>query len=113
MERPANRLRGEVPLTLGTRDFVLRPSFAAIVAIEERLGGVISLAVKASKGEVGLREVTAILWEVLDGREASGLSEEALGALILEEGLAAVSPVVSELLASILMGSRHTDRERD
>ena len=106
MERRANRLRGEVPLSLGARDFVLRPSFTAIIAIEERLGGVISLAVKASKGAFGLREVTVIIWETLDGREDSRLTEESLGGLILEEGLAAVSSVVSELLASILKGSR-------
>ena len=109
MEGRANRLRGEVPLTLGERDFVLRPSFAAIVAIEERLGGIISLAVRASKGEFGLREITAIIWEALDRREASNLTEESLGVLILEEGLAAISPVVSEVLASILKGSRQAD----
>ena len=113
MERKANSLRGEVSLTLGPREFTLRPSFAAIVAIEERLGGVISLALRASKGEIGLRDIAALFWEALCDRENSGLTEEALGGLILEEGLANVSPVVSTLLATILKGSRHADRERE
>lgn len=106
MERTANPLRGEVALTLNGRAFTLRPSFAAIVAVEERLGSVIALALKASKGELGLRETTALLWETLDQRS---LSEDELGHLILEEGLAAVAPTVSALLAAILKGSRQPE----
>jgi hypothetical protein len=107
MERAANPLRGEVSMTLGGRAFTLRPSFAAIVTVEERLGSVISLALKASKGELGLREATALLWETLDQRTA--MSEEELGGLILQEGVAAVAPAVSALLAAILRGSRHAE----
>ncbi len=46
-------------------------------------------------------------------REASGLTEDMLGALVMEEGLASVLPVVSTLLATILKGSRHADGERN
>lgn len=107
MARVANTHRGEVSLTLGPRRFVLRPSFSAIIAIEERLGGVIGLAVKASKGEIGLGETAVILWETVDKEDSADLAEEDLGAMILEEGLASVSPVVGDLLATILKGSRH------
>ena len=109
MERRANPLRGEVPLTLGGRVYVLRPSFAAIVAVEQRLGGVIALAVKGSKGELGLREMAALIFETMEKDGSGAPSEEEVGALILEEGLAAISPVVSALLAAILKGGRQTD----
>jgi hypothetical protein len=69
---------------------------------------VVSLAIKASKGEIGLRETTALLWETLDKTGEPAMTEEALGAMILDEGLAAVAPVVSGLLASVLKGSRQS-----
>jgi Phage tail tube protein, GTA-gp10 len=108
MERRANASRGEVVLKLGGRDFVLRPNFTAIVAVEARLGGVVSLAIKASKGEIGLGETTTLLWETLDKTGEPAMTEQTLGAMILEEGLAEVAPVVSALLASVLKGSRQS-----
>lgn len=108
MEREANPLRGEVSLTLDGRAYVLRPTFAAIVAVEERLGGVIGLVLRASKGELGLREMAALVSETMEKGGSDRPSEEEIRTLILEEGLAAVSPAVSALLAVILKGGRHT-----
>jgi Phage tail tube protein, GTA-gp10 len=109
MERRANSLRGEVALTLGGCPYVLRPSFAAIVAIEERLGGVIGLALKASKGELSLREMAVLIFETLEKHESDAPSEDEIGERILDDGLASVAPVVSALLAAILKGNRRDE----
>ena len=109
MERRANRLRGEVALTLGGCPHVLRPSFAAIVAIEERLGGMIGLAFKASKGELGVREMAVLIFETWEKGRIGAPSEGEIGEMILDEGLASVAPAVSALLAAVLTGGRRDD----
>ncbi|WP_417319824.1 gene transfer agent family protein [Emcibacter sp.] len=91
---------GEVRLILGGTERVLIPDFQAILEIEERLGGLIALAGRAADGDIGIREVTVILWAVMRDRPPF----EEVGRLILEQGLVSVMGAVRDILAICLTG---------
>lgn len=103
--RTANPLRGEVPLPAGGRDFVLRPSFAALVAAESEVGPLFPLIERAGEGRLAFGELTAVLWHCLS-ESPDGLTREAFGELLLAEGLAAVMPAFRQLAVAILGGHR-------
>lgn len=101
---PANRLRGEVAIRLGGRDYVLRPTFQALCEIETRTGrGIVALARRTAAGDVGVAETAAI---VTAGLRAAGepATFDTVGRLILEAGLAACVPAVTAFLTAALGG---------
>ena len=102
-ERSANPLRGEVALRVGGRDFVLRPSFAALVAAEAEVGPLFGLIERAGEGRLALGELAAVLWHCL--REPpERMTREAFGEALLATGMAAVLPAFRQLAVSILGG---------
>jgi hypothetical protein len=98
----ANPCRGEATLTIAGSPRLLRPSFTALVAAEEELGPLFALVERAGAGQLRLAEMTALFWHCLSDRD--GLSREAVGAAILEQGLAAGARPLRVLLAQILQG---------
>lgn len=59
----ANEVRGEISLELGGREFILRPSYQAISAIEAKTGrGLLALAREAGEGNLSLADtaITAV-----------------------------------------------------
>jgi hypothetical protein len=90
----------EVGCELGGRERVLVPDFRAVMEIEDRLGGLVALAKRTSDGDIGLREVTVILWAVMRDRPAF----EEVGCMVLEAGLATVMPAVRDILEICLTG---------
>ena len=101
----ANPLRGEVLLRAGGRDFVLRPTFTALVAAESEAGSLFGLIERAGEGKLQLSELALVLWHCL--RDVpEGMSREAFGEALVEEGLAAVMPAFRQLAVSILGGRR-------
>jgi len=103
MSDRANSLKGEVEIRLGGERFVMRPSFAAIMAIEAELGGVVPLARRAAKGDFGLKDLTVIVQEGLVAR-GTRLDRNEVGAMILTEGLANVAGPVRDFLTAVLSG---------
>lgn len=101
----ANRLRGESEITLGGITYRLRPTFAAIMEIEDRLGGVVPLAVRAARGEFGLKDLTVIVWATLNAVEGQKLELAVVGDLILARGIAESTPIVRDVLTQVLGGS--------
>jgi len=104
---PANPHRGEATLLIAGSPRVLRPSFTALVAAEEELGPLFALVERAGAGQLRLAEMAALFWHCLANRENLGredLSREAVGAAILEQGLAAAARPLRVLLAQILQG---------
>lgn len=101
--RAANPLRGEVALRACGREFVLRPSFAALVAAEAEVGPLFGLIERAGEGKLALGELAAVLWHCL-ANPAEGMSREAFGEALLAEGMAAVLPAFRQLAVSILGG---------
>ena len=98
----ANPYRGEASLTIAGRSWLLRPSFAALVAAEEELGPLFALVDRAAEGQLKLAEMTALFWHCLASRD--GISREDMGAAITAAGLAASAKPLRTLLAQILQG---------
>ncbi len=96
-------------IELSGTEYRLKPTFQAIMDIEERLGGIIGLAVKAADGDFGLKEMTVIIWATMEDR----INFEQVGKLILSEGIAKASPVVRELLTLCLVGLNESENTTD
>lgn len=103
MSAAANTLRGEAELRVGERTYVLRPSFAALVAAEGELGPLFALVERAADGRLGLGELASLFWHCVKKRP-EGLTREAVGEAVITEGLAAVTPALRVLLGQILSG---------
>jgi len=99
----ANILRGETELRVGGSVFVLRPSFAALVAAEAELGPLFALVERAADGRLGLGELASLFWHCVNERPEA-LTREAVGDAVVEQGLAAVTPMLRVLLGQILQG---------
>jgi hypothetical protein len=99
----ANGLRGEAELRVGVEVFVLRPSFAALVAAEGELGPLFALVERAADGRLGLGELASLFWHCVRDRP-EGLTREAVGEAVVMQGLAAVTPALRVLLGQILAG---------
>ncbi|WP_309751971.1 gene transfer agent family protein [Novosphingobium sp.] len=102
MTRPANPFRGEATLVVAGSPRLLRPSFAALVAVEEELGPLFALVERAGAGQLRLGEMTALFWHCLESRD--GLSRDAVGEAVMSAGLAASSQPLRMLLGQILQG---------
>ncbi|WP_114393235.1 gene transfer agent family protein [Oleisolibacter albus] len=105
----ANPHAGEVSLTLAGRPYTMRPSFGAMVELEEALGcGVTDLASAIlAKGAATLRtsQMAAIIWAGLKGA-GTELSRDEVGTLVVQTGLAACIHPASQLLANMLTGGQ-------
>ena len=99
----ANALRGEAELRVGERAFVLRPSFAALVAAEAELGPLFALVERAADARLGLGELASLFWHCVQDRPEA-LTREAVGEAVIAQGLASVTPALRVLLGQILQG---------
>jgi hypothetical protein len=99
----ANPHRGEASLQVGGQALVLRPSFTALVAAEQELGSLFALVERASEGELRLSEIAALFDHLSSGRP-DGITRERIGEAAVEQGLAAISPVLRQVLGQILKG---------
>jgi hypothetical protein len=97
-----NALRGEASLTLEGRPYLLRPSFAALVAAEEELGPLFALVERAAEGRLRLSEMAALFWHCL--AEPGALSRERVGEAVMELGLTGCAAPLRTLLTQILQG---------
>jgi hypothetical protein len=99
----ANPARGEAALVVGCESLRLRPSFEALVAAEEELGPLFALVERAAGGGLRIAEIAGLFWHCVDGGP-EGLTREAVGAAVVERGLAGVTPALKVLLGQILQG---------
>jgi hypothetical protein len=100
--KSANPVRGEATLRVAGRSFVLRPTFAALVAAEEELGSLFALVERAGEGRLRLSELAALFWHCLAQREE--LTREQVGEAVVAEGLAGCAAPLRALLGQILRG---------
>ena len=98
----ANALRGEAALPVDGRPRLLRPTFAALVAVEDELGPLFALVERAGAGELRLSEMTALFWHCL--AESDGPTREQIGEAVLALGLAEAAKPLRVLLGQILQG---------
>ena len=98
MTHQPNPARGEAVLA----GYHLRPSFVALVAAEGELGPLFALVERAAAGALTLEETVALLWHLVtgDAPERARFAEDVTAA-----GLAAISPVLRQMLSQILKGA--------
>ena len=103
MTATANATRGEVSIKIKNAAFMLRPTFAALVAAEEELGPLFALVERAADGRLKLSEMAALFWHCRHDAEPD-LSRDEFGEGLAKAGLAAVTPALKILLGQILGG---------
>ena len=99
----ANPHRGEASLAIAGHDWLLRPSFSALVSAEEELGPLFALVERAASGNLRLSELAALFWHCLADRE--GLTRESLAEAVMAMGLAAAAKPLRVLLGQIVQGA--------
>lgn len=99
----ANPWRGEARLVALGREYVLRPSFAALVAAEEELGSLFALVERAAEGKLQLRETVGLFWHCLADKEK--IAREELAEAVAATGLAAATAPLRRLLEQIVQGA--------
>jgi hypothetical protein len=116
----ANATRGELSLSLGGAEFVLRPSYEAIVALEAKTEtGLKLLAFGARVGTLPLAQAEIIVAECVKahGRAIGDKDMEAvkpakIGSLMLDAGLNDCYDVLRQLLEAALTGGFTAQGER-
>lgn len=95
-------MRGEVALTLDGSTFLLRPSFAALVAAEAEIGSLFAVLERAGRGDLRLGDMGPLFWHCLaEAQDARGIFERRLVAA----GPAALLPAFRALLGAVFGGS--------
>lgn len=102
MTQTPNPLRGEAALAVNGRDYVLRPTFDALVRAEEELGPLFALVERAGEGQLRLQEMAALFWHCL--AQPGDVTREQVGNAVLAAGLAAAARPLRTLLRQILEG---------
>lgn len=97
----ANEQRGEVCIVLQGREYTLRPSFAAIVAVERRTGcGIMLLARRFVDVTFGLTDAAVVVEEC--AKAAGETLPSDVGECIRRQGIEALAgPLMRLMLASI------------
>lgn len=106
----ANAHRGEIAIRLDA-DYVLRPDFEAVAAIDEQLGSVLDAARDAAGGKISYRVAAVVICEGLkaSGRASGDRALQAVNLrrvqeLIFDVGLLTVLEPVSRFLVAAVMG---------
>lgn len=100
---PANPARGEAAITVAGLTLTLRPTFAALVRVEEELGPLLQWVEKAAIGGVTLGEIVGLFWHCLVDSPGE-ITREKLGEAVVEAGIAAATPILKALIVQILKG---------
>lgn len=102
MNRPANPIRGESEFIIGDRNFLLRPTFDALVAAEQELGSLFALVERASEGALTLSEICCLLWHCISDDPRP--DREAVSEAVMDCGLIAATKPLRVILAQVLQG---------
>jgi len=108
----ANETRGEFPITLEGVAYTMRPSYEALVQMEQKTGCALSILRMAANAHALAIENAAIV--VTEGIKAEGkatnnatlqqFSPERVGALLIDGGLEPVFDVIARMLDLALTG---------
>lgn len=109
-----NGVRGEFPITLEGAEYVLRPDYEAVAAIDEQLGSIVDVARRLNaEGSISLREISVIICEGLKahgrktGYEPAKLyTARRVGEMVYATGVhRTLAPVAQFVLAALNGGS--------
>ena len=100
-----NKIRGEVAVALGGRNWTMRPTFQAICEIEGRTGkDILVVAGECWDGRFGAVTVAAVLWAGIRAAHDDAPDFEAVGDMIVEQGFTTFFEPVLAFLANALAG---------
>ena len=100
----ANAARGEIELRLGDETYTLRPTFAALCAIESELGrGILKIADDMANREICIKDMASIV-TITATAAGHKVDEAKIGEGISQVGFIPVFPAVLELLRRALIG---------
>ncbi|WP_439816226.1 gene transfer agent family protein [Zavarzinia sp. CC-PAN008] len=98
----ANPHRGEVDLVIGPHHLTLRPTFEALVEIEERAGtGLIPLTRRFLSRDFGLKDALAVIGPAA---KAGGRVPDDLGPALVAHGLVGLGPALAGFLVRAVAG---------
>jgi Phage tail tube protein, GTA-gp10 len=102
MSARANAARGEATININNAAFMLRPTFAALVAAEEELGPLFGLVERAASGMLTLSEMVTLFWHCLADQSVLDRAQFSEG--VVTGGLVNATPALKILIAQILGG---------
>lgn len=101
-----NEYRGEHKVTVGGREYVLRPTFQALAAMEAAAGmKLIPLAMAFNGRNVGVREIVGVLTEAARAVDAELDADAFADAIVADGVLNFVEPALA-FLSSALTGGQ-------
>ena len=100
------RLDPRIDVTLGGKTYDLKPSFGALVRIEQTLdAGLGVLLLRFLRREHGVADTTRIIYEGIVAAAGNDAPEyDEVGALVMREGIEAVAPAALDMLTAALRG---------
>lgn len=100
----ANPIRGEVSLKLGAREVTLRPTFAALVAIERETGlGLVALVGKIREGSI--EHLPAVIREGARAADEQVTPDEIEGAVAAQGALSIIGAANRFLTVALTGGA--------
>jgi hypothetical protein len=105
-----NPVRGEVTLTLCGKDYILRPTFEALIALERKLGvglaTVIGRFEEKPHPEIRLEDLAVIAWAGILGAGEHKLSYNEVGTLVMRTGIQHVTkPLIQFVYGACTAGA--------
>ena len=105
-----NEHRGEVTLTLGGTDYVLRPTFDAVEKIERTTGlGLVSLVMRFARMEFSLSDIKAVLSHSI--KAAGQKVPDNIGDMIMDAGPRNLAPICTDYLSRAMAGGETKNAE--
>jgi len=104
----ANKLKGEIDITLGGKKYVLRPTFEGLVELEEKAGaGLSQILYRFSNKDWSMKHVAAAIYGGLFHYGEKAPSFEEVGKAIVADG------VTSFLAPSVRLLSKSISPDKD
>lgn len=98
-----NPHRGDLSFAVDGRTYVLRPTFAAVVAAEQEIGSLLALAAQAQNG-LSFEKAVALLHHCHLAADPAGPDREAFGAILMEHGFMPSLALFKQLMTDLLGG---------
>ena len=106
----ANKERGEVAVSIGGKDYILRPSFSALVEIERRTGQtILEIATNLSAARIGVADLVAVLFSAIKAGQTDWPEYDVLGEMVVKAGVAELIGPVGGFIVSALNGGQETN----
>lgn len=105
-----NPQRGDVAVRLGGKAYVMRPTFEALAEIEGITGrGIVDLLNRFSRKEFGAKDTAAVIFAAIKSGGEIGANYEAVGRMVVSDGLVNFIPAISAFLANAVTGGETPD----